>query len=302
MATFFMPDTPYIAFIEYLRSEKRYSPHTITAYRNDLKQFFEYLERTCEQMPVPADIQPAHIKSWLADLMKEKKDPRSVKRKISTLKAYFKFQIRMGIVLQTPMVHVVSPKTGKKLPVYIEQKDTDTLFRHMEFPEDWDGKTEKLVLLLFYHTGIRLSELINIRENQVDFGQKSIKVMGKGGKERIIPVSVELLGEIEQYNIAKRELPGADRDYLLVRGNGKKLYPKYVYLAVKKYLSLVTTVRKKSPHILRHTFATHLTNLGAELNAVKELLGHSSLAATQVYTHNSIEQLKNIYKKAHPKA
>lgn len=301
MATFFMPDTQYATFIEYLEFEKRYSPHTVIAYRSDLARFFEYLEE--EQGSLSAEqIEPRFIKSWLAGLMKDKADAKSVKRKISTLKAYFRFLVRTGVIKGSPMATIISPKAGKKLPVYVESPDTDTLFRHVEFPDDWRGMTEKLILLLLYNTGIRLSELINIREGEVDPGQTTIKVMGKGGKERIIPVSRMLMQQIRGYIAKKQENTPFDREYLLVRDNGKKLYPRYVYLVVKKYLSLVTTIQKKSPHVLRHTFATHLTNEGADLNAVKELLGHSSLAATQIYTHNSIEKLKDIHKKAHPKA
>jgi integrase/recombinase XerC len=201
------------------------------------------------------------------------------------------------------MVNIISPKANKRLPVYVEQKDTQTLFAHVEFPDNWKGYTDKILLAVLYNTGIRLSELVNIRESQVDYGNRAIKVLGKGNKERIIPISQQLLGELEAYCREKRkQLDKPVESYLLVNEKGKKLYPKYVYLAVKKYLSMVTTIDRKSPHVLRHTFATHLTNSGADLNSVKELLGHASLAATQVYTHNTIEKLKDIYRKAHPKA
>jgi len=177
------------------------------------------------------------------------------------------------------------------------------LFSHVEFPDTWNGRTDKLLIEIFYNTGIRLSELINIKESQVDFGNCTIKILGKGNKERIIPLSAVISNEIKEYVRKKREDLGQfDKEYLLVKSNGKKIYAKYVYLCVKKYLGVVTTIDKKGPHVLRHTFATHLTNSGAELNSVKELLGHSSLAATQVYMHNTIEKLKDVYKKAHPKA
>jgi integrase/recombinase XerC len=201
------------------------------------------------------------------------------------------------------MITVVSPKQNKRLPQYVEKKDTDTLFSHIEFPEDWTGKTESLILKLLYNTGMRQAELIGLKEQQIDFAKSSIKVLGKGNKERIIPISSELINTLKEYiNDKKKEIKNPDETHLLIRENGQKLYPKWVYNAVKKYLTLVTTIEKKSPHILRHTFATHLSNNGADLNAVKELLGHSSLAATQIYTHNTIEKLKDIYKKAHPKA
>jgi integrase/recombinase XerC len=201
------------------------------------------------------------------------------------------------------MAKVIAPKSEKRLPQFVADKDIATLFNHVTFTDDWKGKTERLILLLFYHTGMRLSEAIQLKHSSIDFSAGSVKVLGKGNKERIIPVNTELLGELKQYSAARNELPvNVKSENLLITENGKALAPRSVYSSVKKYLSLITTIEKRSPHILRHTFATHLMNNGADLNAVKELLGHSSLAATQVYTHNTIEKLKNIHKKAHPKA
>jgi integrase/recombinase XerC len=199
------------------------------------------------------------------------------------------------------MTTVVSPKVNKRLPAFVEEKSTHTLFTHVEFGDDWMGKTERLILLLFYNTGIRLSELIHLKEKNIDADYFQIKVLGKGNKERIIPVSKELLTEINEY-IVQKPVRLQSVTELLINQKGKPLYPKLVYNIVRKYLDAVTTVQKKSPHILRHTFATHLMNNGADINAVKELLGHASLAATQVYTHNTIEKLKEVYKKAHPRA
>jgi integrase/recombinase XerC len=200
------------------------------------------------------------------------------------------------------MAKVITPKNEKRLPAFISGKDIDTLFQYVEFPDTWQGRTDRLLLLIFYHTGMRLSELIGLKNGQVNRASNSLKVLGKGNKERIIPINGDLMNEISNYLQDKKsgftDLP----DFLLIDEKGKQLAPRKVYSTVKKYLSLVTTIEKKSPHILRHTFATHLTNNGADLNAVKELLGHSSLAATQVYTHNTIDKLKSIYKKAHPKA
>jgi integrase/recombinase XerC len=207
-----------------------------------------------------------------------------------------------GALEKSPMTTIISPKIPKRLPVYVEQKDTNTLFQHVEFPDTWSGKTDRLILAIFYNTGMRRSELVNLKESQVNAAANTIKVLGKGNKERVIPVSAMLITEINEYIAAKHTIETPDRIYLLINEKGKQVSVGYVYLAVKSYLSLVTTVDKKSPHVLRHTFATHLTNNGADLNAVKELLGHSSLAATQIYTHNTIEKLKDIYKKAHPKA
>jgi len=298
------PSYPIIqSFLSYLQFEKRYSSHTILAYEEDLQQFFTYLHEQFN-MPEPAlaEIAPAFIRSWLASLKEAKNSAKTINRKISSLKSFFKYHMRTGQLEQSPMTTIVSPKIPKRLPVYVEQKDTDTLFNHVEFPDDFTGKTDRLILLVFYNTGMRLSELVNLKESQVNAAAGSIKVLGKGNKERVIPVSPALIQEINAYIALKNTVGCPDRVYLFINDKGRKLSTRYVYLAVKKYLSLVTTIDKKSPHVLRHTFATHLTNNGADLNAVKELLGHSSLAATQIYTHNTIEKLKDIYKKAHPKA
>jgi len=205
--------------------------------------------------------------------------------------------------LSSPMTTIISPKIKKRLPQYVEEKDINTLFSLVEFPDDWGGKTHRLLMLLFYHTGMRQAELVNLKETKIDISNRSIKVLGKGNKERVLPVNKELMEQIKNYIDLKRvAFEKFDGSFLFINDKGKKLYPKYVYNAVNRYLSAVTTIDKKSPHVLRHTFATHLMNNGADLNAVKELLGHSSLAATQIYTHNTIEKLKNVYKNAHPKA
>ncbi len=290
------------SFIDYIKFEKRFSQHTVIAYSNDMEQFFSFLE-DIYQSPSLTQISTGFIRSWLADLMKtEKMNAKSVNRKISTLKAFFKYQLKTGNLDATPMSIIISPKISKRLPVYVEQKETETLFKHVEFNEGFEGATQKLILSLLYTTGMRLGELVHLKQSQVDLKQNVLKVLGKGNKERIIPIGKEIASAIESYLELKSGLPDADTVFLLVTVKGKKLYPKYVYLVVKKYLTLVTTIQKKSPHVLRHTFATHLTNEGADINAVKELLGHSSLAATQIYTHNTIERLKDVYKKAHPKA
>ena len=272
------------------------------AYEEDLQQFFTFLhEQFNMQEPALAEIAPSFIRSWLASLKEAKNSAKTINRKISSLKSFFKYHLRTGQLEQSPMTTIVSPKIPKRLPVYVEQKDTNTLFQHVEFPDTWSGRTDRLILAVFYNTGMRLSELVNLKESQVNMAANSIKVLGKGNKERVIPVSPVLIKEITEYIALKNTLEGANRVALLVNEKGRKLYTNYVYLAVKKYLSVVTTIDKKSPHVLRHTFATHLMNNGADLNAVKELLGHSSLAATQIYTHNTIEKLKEVYKKAHPK-
>jgi integrase/recombinase XerC len=248
------------------------------------------------------EISAAVVRSWLASLKNEGLGSRTINRKISTLKSFFKFIIRSGKLSKNPLAGIVSPKVSKRLPAFVEEADMKTLFGHVEFEEGWNGYTGRLAMQMLYEMGLRLSELVNCRESQVDFGNRQIKVLGKGNKERIIPVNAALLDEIRDYIRRKpAELEVCDRNYLLVNDKGKKLYSKFIYRLTTKYLPEVTTVKKKSPHILRHSFATHLMNNGAELNAVKELLGHASLAATQVYTHNTIGKLKNVHKKAHPR-
>jgi integrase/recombinase XerC len=300
-----MPQSPekhIRSFIDYLKYQKRFSRHTIVAYEADLASFFEFLEKQFDETGI-ASIKASFIRSWLASLKEAGISSKTINRKISSLKTFFKYQLRQEQIEVSPMATIVSPKQSKRLPEFVDKRDTDTLFDHLEFADDWAGSTDRLILQLLYNTGMRQAELIGLKESQVDYLKNSLKVLGKGSKERIIPVSKELLSSLKAYVKDKHaRLENPDSTYLLVRENGQKLYPKYVYNSVKKYLSLVTTIGKKSPHILRHTFATHLANNGADLNAVKELLGHSSLAATQIYTHNTIEKLKDIYKKAHPKA
>ena len=289
-------------FIDYLQFEKRYSEHTIRSYRDDLEAFWVFVGVEFGEMGV-REVTPAVVRTWLAALKDEGMSSKTVNRKISSLRSFYKFQLRQGGVEQSPMTAIIAPKAGKRLPVFVEQGDMAELFAAVRFPDDWEGWTDRLILAILYHTGMRLSELVHLREGHADAGTSSFKVLGKGNKERVIPVSPVLLGMVEEYKRLKRaELEGADTEFLLVGKKGRKLYPQYVYRAVKEYLAQVTTIDKKSPHVLRHTFATHLMNAGAELNSVKELLGHASLAATQVYTHNTIEKLKDIYKKAHPKA
>ncbi len=290
------------SFLEYLQFQKRYSQHTIISYQNDLSSFFDFLQLQYGATNLN-EISSGIIRSWLASLKELGMESKSINRKISTLKSFFKFQMRQGNVTSSPMAVIISPKNKKRLPQYVDEKGIHTLFKYVEFPDTWEGKTHRLILSLFYNTGMRQAELVNLKELQIDKSNRVIKVLGKGNKERVIPVSLELMNMIQEYIIGKPNFFDAyDQVALLVNAKGKKLYPKYVYNIVKQYLGLVTTIDKKSPHVLRHSFATHLMNNGADINAVKELLGHSSLAATQIYTHNTIEKLKDVFKKAHPKA
>lgn len=288
-----------ISFLDYLKFQKRYSPHTLTGYSHDIECFGVFVRDQFNESILTA--KGSMVRTWLASLKEDGISSRSINRKISSLKSMYKFLLKKEFIKESPMAAIISPRSGKRLPQYLDEKGADTLFRHVEFPEGYKGMMERLILELFYNTGIRQAELLGLKDNSFDFSARTVKVMGKGGKQRIIPVSEELLRSVKELiHIRKQFWPGESAS-LFLAPTGKKLYPRLVYNIVQKYLSLVTTIDKKSPHVLRHSFATQLTSNGADLNAVKELLGHSSLAATQVYTHNSIQKLKDIYKKAHPR-
>jgi integrase/recombinase XerC len=288
-------------FIAYLQSEKRYSNNTVQSYQTDLEQFFLFMETNFDSPEVNA-ISHLAIRQWFASMHSNQIKARSINRKISTLKSFFKYLLKQKIVAISPMAKIISPKNEKRLPTFVNENNMDTLLRHVEFPNDFKGITERLMIELLYQTGIRRSELIGLKIVNINLYESTIKVLGKGNKERIIPIVSDLLTLIKQYIIERNKLIVDEHGLLLILENGKSVYEKYVYLVVKKYLGLSTTLDKRSPHVLRHTFATHLLNGGADLNAVKELLGHANLMATQVYTHNSIDRLKEIHKKAHPKA
>lgn len=296
-----IPQYPEIQeFLNYLKFERRYSLHTLEAYQLDLEQFSQFLASQFES-PGLNSISASMVRSWLAEMKSDEISSRSINRKISSLKSFFKYLLKVGCLKATPMTAVVSPKTKKRLPVYVEKKQLEDLFLYMPFSDDWKGKTERLILLLFYSTGMRLSELINLKPGQLDFANAQVKVLGKGNKERIIPASADLMNQLKNY-LVERPLEALPGSPLFVNEAGKPLHSRTVYGWVNARLKQITTIDKKSPHVLRHSFATHLMNNGADINSVKSLLGHSSLAATQVYTHNTIEQLKKVYQKAHPKA
>jgi len=289
-------------FTDYLKYQKRYSPHTLRSYSDDLLQLNDYLIMEFSELQLHELTSPI-IRSWLADMKDKDVSSRSINRKISALKSFFKYHIKSGNISSTPMAQVTSPKTPKRMPVFVKQEETAVLFEHVEFPGTWEGRTDRLIIALLYNTGLRSAELVSLKESQVDASRRIIKVLGKGNKERIIPVSPGFVEEIQQYIVEKKQIEGAEtNDRLLVLASGKPLYAGYVYKTVNRYLNQVTTIQKESPHVLRHTFATHLLSNGADLNSVKELLGHASLAATQVYTHHTIEKLRDVHKKAHPKA
>jgi len=276
--------------------------NTVISYENDLSQFESYLNN---EFGIAGAFNSDYlqIRSWLVSLMESGITARSVNRKITTLKTYFKFLIKEGIIKENPMAKILSPKVSKRLPVYVEKEKMDLLFDKVDFGEGFSGSRNKLIFEMFYLTGMRLSELVNLTENDIDLVKKNVKVIGKRNKERLIPLSNTLEKEISEYRKLKNELPESyERKYFFITNKGKKIYQKFVYRLINYYLSAVTTLDKKSPHILRHTFATHMLNNGADLNAIKEILGHANLSATQVYTHNTIEKLKKVYKQSHPKA
>lgn len=290
------------SFLDYLKFEKRYSIHTLTAYQSDLINFIDFLSDRFGGVSLQ-DVQHNFVRSWLASLKEQGMTAKSINRKISSLKSFFKFHLKAGAISSTPLAQVISPRIGKRLPVFVKEEDTRNMIKALDSStENWKSLNARMLITLFYATGMRLSELINLKEKQVDFSNQQIKVLGKGNKERIIPVSKEIIDLIRMYQQLKLKDFEKATDILLITEKGNKMYPKYAYLLVKQVLGTASTLDKKSPHILRHTFATHLMNQGADLNAVKELLGHSSLASTQVYTHNTIEKLKDVHRKAHPKA
>ena len=289
-------------FLEYLRTEKRYSPHTLTNYEIDLRQFFQFTEQGFE-ISSPQEITHQVARSWVVDLMNDDISPKSIQRKLSTLRSYFKFLLRQGELETNPMLKVQAPKTSKRLPNFVEEGKMQELFDGDHFTDDHSGQRDKLIVTIFYETGIRLSELIGIGEDDFDQGANQLKVLGKRNKERIVPVSVQTGQQIQAYCVLKKTVfETLETNRLLVTDKGKNLYPEIVRRKVNEYLGLITTAKKKSPHVLRHTFATHMLNNGASLNSVKELLGHACLSATQIYTHNTIEKLKSIHELTHPKA
>ncbi|HEY8398499.1 MAG TPA: tyrosine-type recombinase/integrase [Flavihumibacter sp.] len=298
------PDPIIEEFLSYLASEKRYSPLTIRAYATDLKEFGEFLQVKYENIPL-LEAGTFIVRSWLSSL-KDEPNPlsaTSIARKLSSLRSFYKFHLRQGNIAVSPVAQLSAPRAAKRLPVYLEEQQAAQMLNNPVTGDGWKGLTTRLVLALFYQTGMRLNELVTLQHGQIDYYRKTLRVWGKGGKERIIPVQPALLDLIREYEELKKKDWGAveSASPLLVTEKGRPVYHKYVYLLVKNYLASITTLQKKSPHILRHSFATHLLNEGAELNAVKELLGHASLAATQVYTHNTIGKLKDVHKKAHPR-
>ncbi len=289
-------------FLQHIKYEKRLSHHTVTAYEGDLKQFSAFLLFQYEfKEPEKADFQM--IRSWIVALVDEKIENRSINRKIATLRTFYNFLLRHKVISTDPMLKIKALKTDKTLPKYVEEKPMENLLDDMEFSDDFSGLRDKLVLELLYGTGMRLAELIGLKITDLNLYNNTLVVLGKRNKQRIIPVNKSLVEAIKKYLTLRTDIiDDTTNTYLIVTDSGTQAYPMFIQRLVKKYLSLVTSLEQRSPHVLRHTFATHLLNRGADLNAIKDLLGHTSLAATQVYTHNSIEKLKKVFKQAHPKA
>ena len=289
------------SFLKYLEFEKRYSQHTLKSYRNDLNQFETFLQGASSLALETAEHQ--HIRGWLIHMVQSGLSATTINRKIATLRSYYKYSLRHNLIQQDPSSRVKILKAGKSLPVFVKEAELIKVLDQMIFTEGFTGLRDQLVMEFLYSTGTRLSELVNLPERDIDINQAQVKVLGKRNKQRIIPVPKPLIPIIVNYQIQKKkEFPDNYSPYLIVSNSGRQSYPMLIYRIVNRALKSLNSLEKQSPHILRHTFATHLLNKGAELNAVKELLGHSSLAATQVYTHNSIERLKEVFNRSHPKA
>lgn len=293
-------------YLNYIKTQKRYSQHTYNMYKTDLLQFTEFLHVNKIHSDL-SNINSSQIRSWIVQLKKDGLKNRSVNRKITTLRSFYKFLQKTGIIDVTPTEKLTTLKTEKNLPVFVKEEELNRLLDQIKYPEGFEGARDRLILSLFYYTGIRRIELINIHLVDIDLNRGTLKVLGKRNKQRLMPLNNSLINEISVYleereNYIKGQKLKNATSNLFILLNGNKLYDKFVYNLVKKYLAYVTTIEKKSPHVLRHSFATHLLNNGSDLNAVKELLGHANLSATEVYTHTTFEKLKKVYKQTHPRS
>lgn len=287
-------------FLQFLRFEKRYSQHTLTAYNKDLSQFRAYIQSEFG-ITNPQELAHFHIRSWLATLKDDAQMARTINRKLSSLNSFYKYLLRHNLAEKNPVKQLHALRLPERLPSYIKESEAEHFLEELQFAEGFKGFTERLICELLYQTGMRRNELLQLKEQDIEWSLRQLRILGKGNKERLVPVSPMLLHTLKDYINEKQKLEKYDENHLLILETGEPLYAGYIYRVVKKYLTAVTTLSKKSPHVLRHTFATHLLSNGANIQAIKDLLGHSSLAATQVYTHNNIEKLKEIHKLNHPR-
>lgn len=297
-----MSDTDLInEFCNYLLTQKRFSENTVKSYQNDLLGLSRYAHDEYE-VDNPTLISPQILKSWLSSLKEQNMESRSVNRKLSAVRSFYKYLLRRQLIETSPAESVSALKIKKKLPVFLEENQIDKVLERAFYPVGFEGDTHHLIISLFYQTGMRVSELANLKETDVQFSAGTISVWGKGNKQRIIPLQKSMLNEISYYIAEKRRLFELPHEVLVVNPKNKPVSRTTIYKIIRQILGEVTTIQKKSPHVLRHSFATHLSDHGASIGAIKDLLGHASLAATQVYTHTSIARLKEVYKKAHPKS
>jgi integrase/recombinase XerC len=284
-------------FISYITTIKHYSGHTVTSYKKDLEQFLTFCSLPEGQFP-----DHHHIREWIVDMMNRGITARSVNRKLSALKSFYHYLVRENILESNPVKKVILPRTDKKLPAFVHEKNMDMLLDNINFGDDFEGIRNRLIIEMLYFTGMRVNELTGLTCSDLNLYESTLKVLGKRNKERIIPLIPEIVSTLNDYLTRRPEVTAPDNGSLLLTLKGGKVYNRMVYRIVNQYLTLVTTLDKRSPHVLRHTFATHMLNKGADLNAIKEILGHANLSATEVYTHNTFEKLKKIYKQAHPRA
>lgn len=294
-----------ILFVDYLKFEKNYSQHTVEAYRRDLGQlasFLNHLDIDINKSDNLNKVHHRHLRSWALTLVEKGISASTLKRKMSSIRTYFNFAQKKGFIDTNPAERVQLPKLEKRLPNFLKEEETQFLFEYLEFPNDFEGKRDKCILEILYGCGLRRSELLALKDGDIDLFAQQIKVLGKGNKERMVPFGKSVKASVEDYLHEKSQLPQADKSCFILRKNGLPAYPKLLYNVVYKWIGKISSLNQKGPHTLRHTYATHMLDNGADLNAIKELLGHKSLASTQVYTHNSISKLKKIYQQAHPRA
>lgn len=297
----FMSDACLTDYLHFIRFEKRYSPHTLCAYENDMNEFLKFIHSNYPDLTIP-HVNHYQIRSWLASLKNDEQKTRTINRKLSTLNSFYKYLLTKDIIKQNPLKKLHTLRLSEqRLPSSIKETEAELLLNELDFGTGLKGKTDQLICELLYQTGMRRAELIALKDSSIEWSLQQLRVLGKGNKERLIPLSNSLLQSLKEYIEYKNTLGFINSNNLLQLENGEALYPNYVYRVAKQYLSAVTTQKKKSPHILRHSFATHLLNNGANIQAIKDLLGHSSLAATQIYTHINIDKLKEIHKLNHPK-